>query len=109
MGTNTRPIHRRYDAASAYANGEGSPMTTAWSRHGFTLAWREDEWGNPERALYLGRLRVGSVMQIRVAKPKQFRAWIQDSEEGLTVGWFATEQEARDALVSAVLEAMRDG
>ncbi len=81
-------------------------MTVAWSRHGMTLAWKADEFGNPDHALFLGGISVGSLMHSKLVKEKRWRAYFMDSYEGSTVGWFASEQEARDALVDRVVKAM---
>ncbi len=91
-------------------------MTVAWSRHGMTLAWRADEFGKPERDIYLGSIYVGGVWHYPVSvlpftneyqpREKPWRAWFMNEADGSEVGWFATEQEARDALVDAVLKAL---
>lgn len=81
---------------------------TVWSRHGLTLAWRADEFGKPDLALYLGELCVGLIHPWGVPnyRPGQTRAWIMNEPDGSELGWYPTEQEAKDALVQAVLKAL---
>lgn len=91
-------------------------MTTIWSRHGLTLAWRNDEFGNTDRALYMGGIYVGGLTREKLKfaiggtnpepRDKQWRTWMMDSEGGNPVGYFLAEQEARDALVDVVLKAL---
>jgi hypothetical protein len=76
------------------------------------LYWRRDAFGHNDRALFVGRLHVGSIMY---AKPhprenrspnKVWRAWLMTDDDGSIVGWYATEQEAKVALVGAAIEAI---
>lgn len=84
-------------------------MTTAWSQHGLTLAWREDDFGHSGRSLYLGTILVGYVTEGRDnSGVAEFLAWVCSQKNNYRYGPFATEQEARGALVVIVLEAMRD-
>lgn len=78
-------------------------MTTAWSQHGLTLTWREeDKW---HASLFLGKFLVGSIHRWPSGK---WSVSLPIGRRGQTLGYFTTGQEARDALVGAVLEAMRD-
>jgi hypothetical protein len=74
-----------------------------------SLFWRPDGWGRDERALYMRDLYLGEVMHLP-PRPRRlgptWRAWLMTTDEGSEVGWFATEQEAKDALVDAALKAL---
>ncbi len=78
-------------------------MTTAWSRHGFTLAWHEE--GKSSALLFLGKFQVGDIHRWPGGS---WGARIPIGQHGKLVGYYDTEQAARDALVAATLEAMRD-
>ncbi len=75
-----------------------------------SLSWRDDDYGIPGRALYINQIYVGWVMQspsmVKAGTP--WRAWIMNTMDGTEFGWRSTEQEAKDALVDAVLKALRD-
>lgn len=78
-------------------------------QHGIRLTWRDREGRLPEKALYLGGLCVGRLIHTEwVVKHhlERWRVWIMTSESGKEIGWYATKQEAMDALVDAVLKAM---
>lgn len=91
-------------------------MTTAWSRYGITISWRTDEFGKPERALYVGSIYVGSLTHEsrrfgvggREIEPREkpWRAWFMNDIDGNELGWYPTEQEARDAMVDAAVKGL---
>lgn len=78
-----------------------------WRGH-TELHWRNDCYGNTLQALYAGGLWVGSLMwsPIGDTKPNPWRAWLSTDDDGSAVGWYVTEQEARDALVDAAVRAL---
>jgi hypothetical protein len=74
------------------------------------LYWRDDAWGNSDRALFVGGLYVGSVMHTptnpnRVGQT--WRAWLMTDDDGVSVGWFPMEQEAKDALADAAVKELQ--
>lgn len=79
-----------------------------WSKNGVGLYWRPDCFGNFGRALFLNGLSVGSVL-LWTGSQKEFmdrpwRAWIEDTnDDGSHLGWFKTEQEAKDACVDKAI------
>ena len=61
--------------------------------------------------LYLGGLLVGEVIrptpqQLDSPLDPPWFAWISTRNNEMGVGWFATEQEAREALVDLVTEKL---
>lgn len=77
--------------------------------NGVRLFWRKDGYGRPERALYAGGLYLGEVMCLPT-NPRLsgaiWRSWLMTTDEGDEIGWYMTEQEAKDALVDAALKAL---
>jgi hypothetical protein len=74
------------------------------------LYWRDDSFGNTAMALYVGGLCIGYVMPIsknplRAERP--WRVWLMTNEEGGSLGWHKTEQEAKDALVDAAVKELQ--
>jgi hypothetical protein len=68
----------------------------------FDLIWHADSrW---ERNLFIGKLYVGTIRLwvSDVHKNLPWYAWVQDSEDGHRIGWYATEAEAKAALEAAV-------
>jgi hypothetical protein len=60
---------------------------------------RNDCWGHARRALYLGKLYVGSIMPGSANHhPGEWRAWFMSDEDGEELGWFQTEAQAKTAL-----------
>ncbi len=87
------------------------PRDAVWTnRILVSLFWRPDGYGNPGRALYARDLYLGHVTHWTYPDPSHratpWRAWLMTDEEGEEVGWWATEQEAKDALVDAALKAL---
>ena len=77
----------------------------------FNLCWRQDCFGKPNQALYLGRICIGHLMlnntqAIHAEKP--WRMWLMTDEDGDEIGYRATQQEAMDALVDAALNALME-
>jgi hypothetical protein len=73
------------------------------------LYWRQDCFGQPDRALYVGGLNVGHIMYSPTNPQRAgcpWRAWLMTDEDGKGVGWFATEREAKDALAGAAAEEL---
>lgn len=71
--------------------------------------WRTDAFGMKDRALFVGGLHVGSIMHHHTGRSASYpdqtwRAWIMTDDDGKAVGWFSTEQEAKDALVDAAVK-----
>ena len=60
------------------------------------MTWRENEFGDPDLALFIGNARVGAIMFWK--NRQQWRAWFMYDDEGDEVGWYATVDEARQAL-----------
>ena len=74
-----------------------------------SLFWRPDGYGKPGRALYARDLYLGQVMHVPTHPRRQgqtWRAWLMTTDEGEEVGWYPTEQEAKEALVDAALEGL---
>lgn len=76
------------------------------------LYWRTDDYGKDGRALYVGGLQIGTIMYIpkmyavggiERVNEKPWRAWLMTDSDGMSVGWFLTEQEAKDALADAAV------
>lgn len=84
-----------------------SMVEPVWSLHGFGLYWRDDCWNNPDRALFINGLCIGEVYHPRHNIPpldRSWRAWIVDNaDSGNEIGWYATEQEAKDACVDRAI------
>ena len=73
------------------------------------LRWRKDEFGNVDRALYIGRLYIGHIMHCpkHPRRPDApWRAWLMTSDEGDEAGWYASEADAKAALHAAAMEAL---
>jgi hypothetical protein len=71
------------------------------------LYWRTDSYGHAERSLCVGGLEVGSIDHFPrtptrngfIDSEKPWRGWLMVDGDGKCVGWFLTEQEAKDTLV----------
>lgn len=71
------------------------------------LYWRDDPYGHKKNALCIGTIYVGDVNEHwHTAASKQWLAWLMADCDGQEVGRFATEQEAKDALVGAALKEL---
>lgn len=74
-----------------------APKTTYLSVQLVQLYWKDDVFGHKEHDLFVGGLHIGSISEWRgkeaLTRHGQWRAWIM----GERLGWYATEQEARDA------------
>lgn len=59
-------------------------------------------------ALYIGNLCIGNLIELDHPNHPgtSWRPWIMTDEDGKSLGWFASEQEARDVLVDAALKAL---
>ncbi len=71
------------------------------------LFWRTDVFGYKDRALFVGGLHVGGIMQWSGQDNPmagQWRAWIMTDEDGRQVGWYRIEKEAKDALIDEVIK-----
>lgn len=80
-----------------------------WRGH-TSLTWRNDCWGRHLNALYAGSLYLGQVDHLRhETRGLLWRAWLMTDESGFDVGWFGTEQEAKDALADAAVRGLSDG
>ena len=62
------------------------------------------EWRG--RHLWIGSLWVGEVLHWTRSTPSWWRAWALISEDGKEVGRCATEEEAKEAVIAAVLNAI---
>lgn len=63
------------------------------------------------KELYLGALYVGEVINFRMKSPfaaegRTWRTWCTDSAEGNSLGYYATEAEAKGALESWLVSAL---
>jgi hypothetical protein len=70
------------------------------------LYWRDDDYGYPDQALYIGGLCIGCIIRFQSERRKEapWRAWLQTDGDGEEIGWRATKQEAMDLLVDAALK-----
>lgn len=82
------------------------------------LYWHTDDYGKVGRALHVGGLQVGTIMhspkmygpgRVERVNEKPWRAWLMTDSDGKSVGWFLTEQEAKDALVDAAVKEIGHG
>lgn len=72
-----------------------------------SLTWRDDEYGKKDRALHIGGIQVGHIMQWSgkdSPRVGEWRAWLNSDSDGRHLGWYPTEQEAKDKLVDEVLK-----
>lgn len=80
-------------------------------RIGAQIEWRKDCWGKEARALYLGDLCCGSIMENTAHKSHKpgtpWRGWFSDDDEGNETGWFATAEEARASVEKALFAAIK--
>lgn len=72
------------------------------------LQWLTDSYGRARNALYLGNLYVGSLFfhedkEHHLGRP--WRGWFMNDDEGHSVGWFTTADEARTAVQNAFHKA----
>lgn len=83
-------------------------MDEVW--HGVTsLHWMPDALYRPDRALYAGDLYVGLIQHLPHPTRHELKSWcgwIMTNESGKDLGWFETEQAAKDALVDAAVKAL---
>lgn len=91
-----------------------APTTTGhideiW-RGSTSLHWVPDGFGRPDRSLNAGGLHVGLIQHIPQPRygheSTPWRGWIMSDEDGKELGWFATEQEAKDAVVDAAVREL---
>lgn len=77
--------------------------------HGVTsLHWMPNAFYMPDRALYAGDLYVGLIQHFPHGR-YEATPWcgvIMTNENGKDLGWFETEQAAKDALVDAAVKAL---
>lgn len=79
-----------------------------WRGH-TSLTWRDDAYGRPLNALYAGNLYLGRVNRLpHETRGTLWRTWLMTDESGNDVGWFGTEQEAKDALADAAVKGLAD-
>lgn len=78
------------------------------------LFWRNDAFGHKNAALFIGGLHVGSIMHCPMVHDLEdrnpdlvWRAWVMTDDDGKQVGWYRTEQEAKDALVDEAIKEIR--
>jgi hypothetical protein len=99
-GIDAEKQFRRFEDAEFTAHArEDIPFLIAALRSTSARAeWREDAYGYPRRALYIGNAYVGSILyQHPQAQyhPDQWRGWFMHDDEGGETGWFETDDEAR--------------
>ncbi len=71
------------------------------------LNWRNDCYGDPDMALYIGGLNIGHILLSHQPRDTgQWRAWLMTDEDGESIGWFETKEEAKVALVAAATKAL---
>ena len=71
------------------------------------LVWRENEFGVADRALYLGRIYVGEVHDVSTYHPlTPWRGWVMMESDGVSIGMFATIEDAKAAVETAAREAL---
>lgn len=71
------------------------------------LQWMPDEFGRPERALYLGGIFVGYVQELKPVRAT-WRAWLMVDLDGSDAGERDTEIEAKDLLLRAARAALEN-
>ena len=73
-----------------------------------SLFWRPDGFGRSGMALYARDIYLGEVSELtHHQRPEhRWRAWLMTDDSGDEVGWYRTEQEAKDALVDAALKGL---
>lgn len=89
-------------------------VAPAWSgRVHANLFWRKDAFGDEGRDLYVNGLYIGCIMHVPIlygtdVRPhgKPWRALLMSDDTGRQIGWFATEQETKDALIDAALKEL---
>ena len=73
--------------------------------------WRKDCFGYPRRALYLGSLYTGCILQGTGSNnPKRglWCGWFMSGDEGNETGWFVTADEARASVEAALTAALKE-
>jgi hypothetical protein len=74
--------------------------------------WRDDQYGNKNVALFVGGLQVGSILYAGTHAPRQrfpYRAWIMTDGDGKSLGWYATEDEAKVVLLDVAVREISVG
>ncbi len=72
-----------------------------------SLRWKPDSLGDM-RALFVGPFYVGGINSPNMGRGAGWSSWIMTCEYSRDLPNFTTEEEAKDALVKAVLEALRN-
>ena len=94
-----------------------STGTDAVWRGNVELHWRGDEFGDEGRALFAGDFEIGSVMLLKydyvpgtlTRKPRErpWRSWVAANDyKNSACDWFATEKEAKAAVVDAAVKGL---
>ena len=74
-----------------------------------SLRWATDEWGYADRMLLVGRIEAGSVelKRSRFEGLGGWLAWICTHADSKRLGRYATEAEAKAALLAVVIEELQ--
>lgn len=77
-----------------------------------SFSWQSDIWGHPDRLLYIGSIYVGGVELVVGDPDHPLAQWTghltTDADFGTDIEWFETEQEAKDALLTAALKGLEN-
>lgn len=75
------------------------------------IEWKTDGFGREHRALYLGGLCVGHIMELASYKDYgfagPFRGWFMNDDDGSETGYFMTEEDARASVELKLFEAIQ--
>lgn len=73
------------------------------------LEWRDDEFGRPERTLYLAGLYIGEVHECPdINHNPRWRAWFSGECEGSSRGLFVTADTAKNKVIQTFKEECLD-
>lgn len=69
------------------------------------IMWKDSGYTN-ETNLHVGKIYVGCVSftSRNNDEPKSWRAWIMRDNDGETIGYYDSEQKAKDELIDAVIK-----
>lgn len=71
--------------------------------------WEDDERvAGPGKAVYVGQIFAGFIEPPGVRQDRRWVAWVNLDDAGYRLGDFATEAQAQQAVLDAVLEALAD-
>ena len=74
--------------------------------------WKDDCFGHPQQAMYIGKLIVGTIMHAGTSKfvpnGTPWRGWFNYDEDGRATGWFATARESRASVEAALKAALEE-